>query len=325
MSKFDYVIFASYGNDSIASIQHISDLGKENVAVLFSDTGWAADWWEERVIAGEKFARDCGFTPFRTKSEGMESLVKRKKGWPMGGGGAFCTAELKIKPALAWLDEYDPDGEIVCIVGIRRQESANRADFPEWTDESERHGGRELWAPLVRYTDTDRNELIHDSGFEVLPHRSKECSPCAHAEGNDFRVLDSNTIIKVKLIEEDMGINSKGNHRVFFRPKRHRGALGIEAVVNQAKTGMNYWALCEQGNGAHPVYRGVVCSLVDDLTIKKGHGKASITIKFKTQSELDDNVNWVKPSKSPKNKIPLQILDETQLDLFGCDSGFCGD
>ena len=234
MNKFDYVIFASYGNDSIALIQHVHDLGKENVAVLFSDTGWAADWWEERVKEGEKFARDFGFTPFRTKSVGMEALVKKKKGWPMGGGGAFCTAELKIKPALVWLDEYDPDDEITCIVGIRREESANRATFPEWTDESEKHGGRELWAPLVRYTDTDRNLLLHEAGFDVLPHRSKECFPCVHANRSDLVQMDESRIIHIERIEQEMGINSKGNPRVLFRPKRHQGAVGIRAVVDWA-------------------------------------------------------------------------------------------
>ena len=234
MNSYDYVIFASYGNDSIALISHFRMLKKEKVAVLFSDTGWAADFWHDRVLRGEEYAKSCGFDTFRTKSEGMESLVKRKKGWPMGGGGAFCTAELKIKPALQWLDENDPEKEVVCVIGVRREESANRATFPEFTDESEKHGGRELWAPMVRFDEGRRNALIQFAGFEVLPHRSKECFPCVHANRSDLKQMNEKDIIKVELIEDEMGINSKGNPRVLFRPKRHQGAIGIREVVDWA-------------------------------------------------------------------------------------------
>jgi len=39
----DYVIFASYGNDSIALIQWAHEHNLKNVTVAYSDTGWAAD------------------------------------------------------------------------------------------------------------------------------------------------------------------------------------------------------------------------------------------------------------------------------------------
>jgi 3'-phosphoadenosine 5'-phosphosulfate sulfotransferase (PAPS reductase)/FAD synthetase len=161
---------------------------------------------------------------------GMEQLVKKKKGWPMGGGAAFCTAELKVKPAVEWLDKHDPNEEAMCVVGIRREESANRRSFPEYTDSSERHGGRELWAPLVRKSAEERNELLARAGYEPLPHRSKECFPCVHANIPDLRQLTEERIIHIERIEEELGINSKGNPRVMFRPKRHKGAVGIRAV-----------------------------------------------------------------------------------------------
>lgn len=85
----DYVIFASYGNDSIALIQWAHERGLRNVWCVFNDTGWALDWWiNERVPKGEALAQTYGFKTARTESEGMIALVKRKKGWPAGGGGA---------------------------------------------------------------------------------------------------------------------------------------------------------------------------------------------------------------------------------------------
>ena len=83
-----YVIFASYGNDSIALIQFAKDRGLKGVAVVYSDTGWAADYWAHRVARAEIWIRSLGFTAHRTQSEGMTELVRRKKAWPRGGGVA---------------------------------------------------------------------------------------------------------------------------------------------------------------------------------------------------------------------------------------------
>ena len=56
----DYVIKASYGNDSIALIQWMVEHGHTNAFVLHNDTGWARSDWAERVEAGEAFGRVHG-------------------------------------------------------------------------------------------------------------------------------------------------------------------------------------------------------------------------------------------------------------------------
>lgn len=236
LSTPSYVIFASYGNDSIALIQWAYESGLKDVVVAYSDTGWAASWWDQRVIDAQLWAMSLGFSTHILHSEGMPDLARRKKAWPRGGGGRFqfCTYELKEKPALEWLDQIDPNKEVTCMVGIRREESANRANFPEWTAESEGHGGRELHAPLVRYNEKMRNELIAKTPFRPLPTRSKECWPCVNARKAELKLLDDETIIKVETLEKELGINSNGNARVMFSPKRHNGAIGIQQVVDDA-------------------------------------------------------------------------------------------
>ena len=235
------IIFASYGNDSIALIQWAYDNGLKDVFVAHSDTGWAAEGWPERVNQAEAWVQSLGFTPVRIPSEGMHDLVRRKKAWPRGGGGKFqfCTYELKERPALEWMEQVDPDKQAICMVGIRREESANRATFPEWVDASEKHGGRTLHAPLVRLREKQRNEMLAKTPFQPLPVRSKECWPCVNANKQELKHLDDRAIIRVKMIEEEMGINSKGNARVMFSPARHNEAVGIEAVVNDAKKGID--------------------------------------------------------------------------------------
>jgi len=234
VNDMDNVIFASYGNDSIALIQLMHELDIKDCHVVYSDTGWAADFWEERIKQGEKLASSYGFKTHRIQSEGMEALVRRKKGWPQGGAAAFCTGELKVKPAAKWLEDNDPEKESSCIIGIRREESRNRSGFPEHTEESEKHGGRELWAPMVRVKELERDDIIRRAGFEVLPHRSMECYPCAHANRSDLQMLDKNRISMIEEIENDMGYTRNNKLRTMFRPARHQGAIGIRQVINWA-------------------------------------------------------------------------------------------
>lgn len=248
----NYVIFASYGNDSVALIQWAHERDLQGVHVAYGDTGWSADWWPARVSQGEQWAQSLGFVTHQIRSEGMEALVARKKAWPRGGGGKFqfCTEALKKAPAQEWLVIHDPEGDATCMTGVRREESENRRDAPEWVTASEDHGGRELWQPLVRHTEAERDALALKSPLPLLPFRSKECYPCVNARKPELRQIDGATRFKVWRIEKAAGTNSKGNERVMFSPARHGGAVGIDAVIEDAKHDMDdlfTTSTCESG------------------------------------------------------------------------------
>ena len=149
------IIFGSGGNDSVALVQWAIEKELKDLHVVYSNTGWAADFWEDRLDKYRSLAEENGGTFHEIQSEGMVNLVTRKKCWPRNGM-AFCSYELKIKPAMEWLETIDPEKEAICLVGIRREESARRAQWPEWVEESENHGGRSLHSPLVRYTKRER-------------------------------------------------------------------------------------------------------------------------------------------------------------------------
>ena len=235
-----HVIFASYGNDSCALIQWTVENGIDGVTCAYSDTGWAAPWWADRITEREAWVKSLGYKTIRIPSEGMESLVRRKKGWPMCARMQFCTQVLKTQPAATWLAKIDPECEVVCMVGIRREESAHRATFPDWTEESSRHGNRSLWAPLARHTGQDRDALLARAGIVPLPHRSMECYPCICSNRADLQAVDDNRVALVEAIEADMGVTVHGKPRTMFRPYRHLGAIGIREVVRWAKTGRAY-------------------------------------------------------------------------------------
>ena len=231
-----FVLFASYGNDSVALVQWAVEAGLGDVRVAYSDTGWASDAWRERVERGEAWVRSLGFVAVRLRSEGMEALVRRKKGWARQGM-QFCTEDLKVRPAMAWLSEIDPLLRATCLVGVRREESANRRDFPD-VSVSAAHGGRLLWAPLARMTAGDRDGLVRRAKFEVVPHRSKECFPCVNSKRSDLLLLakDPTRVAEIERIEESLGFTGNGKPRTMFRPYRHMGATGIREVVRWAES-----------------------------------------------------------------------------------------
>ena len=240
-----YIVGCSGGNDSIANIQLMID--KElDFCVVYNDTGWARDDWPARIKIISEWLFGLGVTFHITKSEGLESLVRRKKGWPMPASAMqFCTQELKEKPNNELLAKIDPDLELVCVTGRRREESQNRADLAEHQEESSKHGGRDVWNPLVRHDEAMRDELINKTPFKPLPHSSMECYPCVCANKTDLSKMPLNDarIDLIESIEIDMGHTRNDKPRTMFRPYRVGGGVGIRQAVA--------WGRGERGFKSH--------------------------------------------------------------------------
>lgn len=225
-----HVIFSSFGNDSIALLAWAIEAKLSNVHVVYSNTEWYQKDWPARVEKARLWIEKEGMTFHEIKSEGMANLVLRKQGWPRHGMH-FCTEELKIKPAYEWLEKTDPKKEAICLVGIRREESFARSQFPEWTETSPRHGNRALWAPIVNLKQAERDKMIEAAGFPVLPHRSLECYPCINSNKQQIRLVDEERISLIEKLETALGPN-----RSMFRPQSKMGAVGIREVVKWAHT-----------------------------------------------------------------------------------------
>lgn len=231
------VIFSSFGNDSIALIQWARENGLKNVHIAYSNTGWAAKWWGVRVEDGVNWLKQCGYKFSEIPSEGFKNMVRRKKGFPRQGY-QFCTGELKILPAILWLEEIDPDKKYIVLIGVRREESENRKDFPEIVESSPNHGGRRCIAPMVNFPASQRDILLENAGWKVLPHRSMECFPCINSNKTDIVLLakDPDRVKEIEDFEKEMGTTSKGKLRTMFRPYRHMGATGIREIIEWAKS-----------------------------------------------------------------------------------------
>jgi hypothetical protein len=226
-----FVIFSSYGNDSCALIQWAREWELQDVAVVYSDTGWATEGWEARVIEKEAWVRSLGFMAFRTSSIGFRQLARVKKGFPTQRY-QWCSWRLKIEPGMRWLEENDPNKSAICIVGARRDEAADplstRAKFPEYLVRSDNHGGRMMLAPMVDYDADARNALLIRAGVEPLPHRSGECK-CINSNKADMRRFSPADIQEIEDAEAEIA-------RPLFRPHRHMGATGIHEVIRWANS-----------------------------------------------------------------------------------------
>lgn len=234
-----FVIFVSYGNDSIALVQWAKENNLTGVALVYTDTGWAADGWAERVEKAEAWAQAAGFQTFRTSSIGFRQLARDKKGFPTQRF-QWCSYILKIQPGERWLADNDPDARAICVVGVRREESADRKDFPAYLPSSGNHGGRFMLAPFVDFSAEQRNELLARAGWDVLPHRSRECR-CINSNRRDLKRFTEADIAAIEEIEGEVG-------RPMYRPHRHMGAVGAREVVK--------WANSPKGSYVQPAELG---------------------------------------------------------------------
>lgn len=244
----DYLVCVSGGNDSIALLQFMIDKDLK-FGAAYNDTGWAKDDWHQRIDLMRKFCEANLSKLYITESEGMESLVRRKKGWPMPASAMqFCTGVLKEEPTKLLLDDIDPAGELIIVTGRRREESQNRRDLAQYQDDSEKHGGRDVWNPLYLHNTEARDDLINRAGFEILPHQSMECWPCVCANKSDLRLLsnDPARINRIEAIEIDMGHTKNEKPRTMFRPYRVGNGVGIRQAVT--------WGLSERGKYKAPHY-----------------------------------------------------------------------
>ena len=117
-----HIISVSFGNDSIALLQWAHDK-KINAHVVYIDTGWAHESWDNRIKQGKILAAKYGFSVHHIKGDlSFSEMVVMKKGFP-SNRYQFCTGILKGLPFLDFCEKIDPDRQSTIIIGKRREES----------------------------------------------------------------------------------------------------------------------------------------------------------------------------------------------------------
>lgn len=245
------VASVSGGKDSAALSLWLTEVGIEHDRV-FLDTGWENPATYE-YLRGPLAAAIGPIV--EVGSEGMQALVRRKKMFP-SGRFQFCTTELKIKPFVAYTESLDYD--VVNAIGIRGEESRDRAAMAEW----EQGDGLpfETWRPLLGWTLADVVAIHRRHGLIPNPlyldgYPRVGCWPCVRSDQETLARLTADRIATIAEMETERN----GPTMFAVRPpgETTRKRLPIADVVAWAKRGVgpeqteNYgcmrWGLCETG------------------------------------------------------------------------------
>ncbi len=183
------IILGNYGNHTIALIQWAHENGLENVVVVNINTGWSAENWPKRVVAGQALSTSYYFQTKELQAPADFAELAIDRGRLPTAKFQWCTTFLKAVPLLSWLDEVDPNGEAIIYLGSRRADSRARYDLPAQITSSDHYNGRQVNHPLYQHNDTAFKTLIARSCLTFLAHQSQECAPCIHSSATDLNNL----------------------------------------------------------------------------------------------------------------------------------------
>lgn len=199
----EIIVSVSGGKDSTALACAIREAGIK-ARYAFADTGWEADETYEHLGVIE---RALGITIDRVQSKhgGMEAIARQKAAFPFRGQ-RWCTRALKVEPLRAYHDRVaeDTDADTVSVVGIRAEESDERAAMAEF-EYDDKWGGY-VWRPIQGWSIEDVLSIHHRFGVPVNPlykrgHSRVGCYPCIFESKESLKLIAEHAPGKIDLID----------------------------------------------------------------------------------------------------------------------------
>lgn len=270
------VVSLSGGKDSTATALALKETGLP-YRLVFADTGWEAP---ETYAHLDELERHLGPIAKVGHPDGMVGRIRHRAGFP-ARLQRWCTRELKVRPLRDWHDrlEAEEKAESVCVVGIRAEESARRAQMADFEDDE--HWGGWMWRPILDWTVEEVLAIHHRHGVPLHPHYHRGhgrvgCWPCINASKEEIRLLadaDPSRIDLIRSLEVEVrqeraarNASKPGRYEhhegTFFQSRIDRsGTQPIDSVVEWARTdkggrqlpllpadptgGCFRWGLCE--------------------------------------------------------------------------------
>jgi len=231
------IVSVSGGKDSTASlIKALSQYNKNDVIGVFCDTGWehpATYKYIEYIKA--KLGIDI-ITIKNKKYAGVLDIIRKKHIFP-SSRLRFCSSNLKVAPMIDFLQNFaknNPDTEIENWVGIRTDESQNRAqkyagvsadDTFSYSDFFKLSKKRAnilknvfLRYPVIDLTANDVYKIIVGAGLDVNPlyHQGQSrvgCYPCIIGGLKSYQATWNTEIGKdriLQLLALEQELNNQG-------------------------------------------------------------------------------------------------------------------
>jgi 3'-phosphoadenosine 5'-phosphosulfate sulfotransferase (PAPS reductase)/FAD synthetase len=257
----------SGGKDSAAMSLFLLERGLAHRRV-FLDTGWE----HPETYAYIRGALSAKIGPIEEVRgpETFEQLVRRKGVFP-GRQSRFCTQYLKFEPIKRYLAALMDTGvEVINAVGVRRAESAARADVAEW--EWSKDLDCEIWRPIYNWTEsrvifTHKRHGLSPNPLYLRGASRVGCWPCIHARKAELRLVadtDPERIARIREIEYALTERAGAQRTMFPAALGRKGAWPIDRVAEWSRTkrggrefepfvdtreGCMRWGLCETAGG----------------------------------------------------------------------------
>jgi 3'-phosphoadenosine 5'-phosphosulfate sulfotransferase (PAPS reductase)/FAD synthetase len=191
---------------------HLLEQGIEHRRV-FADTGWEHASTVDYVL-GPLQDKLGPIDVVRSPVGGFAAWCRKKGMFPgRTPGKRWCTSVLKIEPIKDYFVQFD--GAIVNAVGVRREESRDRAKLPEWDKPRGRikfPDDTEVWRPLLHWTKQDVIDIHKRHGLAPNPlylqgAERVGCWPCVCSGKKAIRLvadLDPARIDEIRQLEADV-------------------------------------------------------------------------------------------------------------------------
>lgn len=198
-----FVVNVSGGKDSTAVILAMRE-AEIPCRYVFADTGWEMPqlydylgYLESRLsITIDRVGRKGG----------MVGLIKSERSFP-NSRVSWCTDKLKIRPLRRYFEKLADaeDTDVVSVVGIRAEESARRAEMPDFQFD-DRWGGY-VWRPIMRWLIADVLAIHHRHGVELNPlyrlgFDRVGCAPCKNSNKAQIELFSRVAPERLALVRE---------------------------------------------------------------------------------------------------------------------------
>lgn len=247
-----FVVSASGGKDSTAVILAMREAGIP-ARYVYADTGWEVQEVYDYLATLEKL---LGITIERVGFPGgMVAKVRKRANFP-SRMTKWCTGELKrdqIRKVHERIREEE-DTDTVSVLGIRAEESAARADMPEF-EYVDSHWGGYVWRPIMGWTVEDVLAIHHRHGVPVNPlyrlgFGRVGCMPCIFANKAEVKLMAEHFPERVDLIRSleaeiteerarrmaDGTADHAHTQATFFMGKKAGEIMPIDKVVAWSRT-----------------------------------------------------------------------------------------
>ena len=268
----EIIVSVSGGKDSTAMCLNLLEQGytKNQFRRVFANTGWehsgTYDYLDELEKTIGKIERvqavievkeeDQSFLQEIESEIGQSNMIRtilKNRMFP-SGYAKFCTRTLKLNPLGDFFDSIE--GDMVNVVGIRKEESHARSKMEEW--EWNEYFDCYTHRPLIDWTEKDVIDIHHrfnlaPNGLYLNGSHRVGCYPCIFSRKKEISILPENRIDLIQRVEKYL--SEKKDKRVsFFKmgfiddvyewSKTTRGGVQFELFSTEERTCVK-WGLCE--------------------------------------------------------------------------------